>query len=505
MMKLLLAALVLISVSVKAQKNQLLDPNFWKQKPDVAAVKAAIDKNNDPLAYNPASYDAVTLAINNDAPNETVKYLVELPDMGVKRITHDSRIYLHWAASRGNVELVEYLLAKGSDYNAEDSHGSIPIAFAANAGQANTAIYEAFFKAGIDPRKRYKGGTNLLMMAIANDKDLSLTEYFISKGMSLKDVDTEGNTVFNYAARSGNIDLLKTLLKKGVKYNDKALLMAAQGTRRSSNGIDVYRYLVEDLKLKPSVVNSTGENVLHILVRKSNQAEIVKYFLSKGVDVNKADEDGNTVMINAAAGKDGELLKVLLTRVKNINAVNAKGESAITAAVKTSSAEVVSLLLAHEADIKVIDKDGNNLACHLVQSYRPAGRGGAPMAGPGGQGQAPHDDFGEKLAVLKAKGLDFTTPQRDGSTLFHVAIAKNDLDLLKKITTLNVDVNAKNNEGLTALHKAAMLSKDDTLLKYLLSIGAKKEATTEFDETALDLARENETLAKNKVSLEFLQ
>lgn len=503
MKNLLLAALVLVSVSVKAQKNQLLDPNFWKQKPDVAAVKAAIEKNNDPLAYNPASFDAVTLAINNDAPNETVKYLIEMPGIGVKRITHDSRIYLHWAASKGNVELVEYLLAKGSDYNAEDSHGTIPITFAANAGQANTALYEAFFKAGIDPRKKYKAGANLLMMAIASDKDLSLTEYFVSKGMSLRDVDGEGNTVFNYAARSGNIDLLKTLLKKGVKYNDKALLMAAQGSRRASSGIEVYKYLVEELKLKPTVVSPAGENVLHILARKQNQAEIVTYFLAKGVDVNATDEDGNTVFINAAAGRDVELLNVLLPKVKNINAVNGKGETALTAAVKSSSAEVVSLLLAKGADIKVMDKDGNNLAYHLIQSYRPAGRGGAPTAGPAGQ--APRDDFGEKLAVLKNKGLDFTTAQRDGSTLYHVAIAKNDVALLKKITALNVDVNAKNKEGLTALHKAAMLSKDDTLLKYLLSIGAKKEATTEFDETALDLARENESLANNKVSLEFLQ
>jgi len=67
------------------------------------------------------------------------------------------------------------------------------------------------------------------------------------------------------------------------------------------------------------------------------------------------------------------------------------------------------------------------------------------------------------------------------------------------------DVNAKNAEGLTALHKAAMMSKDDSILQYLISIGAKKDVKTNFDETAYDLAHENELLSKQKVSVEFLK
>jgi ribosomal protein L11 methylase PrmA len=50
-----------------------------------------------------------------------------------------------------------------------------------------------------------------------------------------------------------------------------------------------------------------------------------------------------------------------------------------------------------------------------------------------------------------------------------------------------------------------MISKDDTILKYLISIGAKKEITTDFDESAYALAKENESLTKNNVSLEFLK
>jgi ankyrin repeat protein len=77
--------------------------------------------------------------------------------------------------------------------------------------------------------------------------------------------------------------------------------------------------------------------------------------------------------------------------------------------------------------------------------------------------------------------------------------------LLTRVSKFGVDVNAKNKEGMTALHLAAMKAKDTETLKYLISIGAKKEVKTEFDETSYDLASENELLKQNKSSIEFLK
>ncbi|MEP6931706.1 MAG: ankyrin repeat domain-containing protein, partial [Flavobacterium sp.] len=322
---------------------------------------------------------------------------------------------------------------------------------------------------------------------------LKTTDYLVSKGLSLSAVDNNKHTAFDYAARSGNVDLLKTLVGKGVKYTDYALITAAQGMRRTSNPIEEFKYLVDELKLKSTATSANGQTVLHLLARKEKQSEIVNYFIAKGVDVNKADKDGNTALIIASEGKDMELIQILASKVKNINTVNAKGESALTSAVKGSSAEVISFLLSKGADINVKDSAGNNLAFYLIESYR------------GSKGGVQKDDFDEKLNVLKSKGINFAAQQKDGSTLYYTAAAKNNITLLKKLDGLNIDVNAKNKEGLTALHKAAMIAKDDSILKYLLSIGAKKDIKTEFDETAYSLAEENELLKKNNISVDFLK
>lgn len=485
-----IAILTFISASVMGQKNIFLDQAYWKTNPSPAQVKAEIENGNSPSELNSGSFDAVVMAINAVAPNESIKFLLSQPGNDANKLTHDGRTYIFWAASRGNIEVMEYLLTKGAKIDIIDSHGATVLNFAASGGQQNTKVYDLLISKGYDLKKGVNDeGANALLLTAASAKDFKLIDYFVSKGLDLKSTDAKGNTAFNYAARTGNIELLKTLIEKGIKFNDNAMLMAAQGGRGSGNTLELFKYL-ESLKINPTVIGANGENVLHALARKPNQAEIITYFISKGVDVNKVDKDGNTPFINASgANSDVQLINSLSAQVKNINLVNKKGASALTLAVRSNSSEVVNLLLSKGADVNVVDANGDNLAAYLIDAYSAQRL----------------DAFEGKLKLLQEKGLSFTAPQKNGNTLYHLALAKNDFDLLKRIESLKVDVNAKNKEGITALHKAAMIAKDDTVMKYLLSIGAKKDVVTEFKETAFDLAKENEFLSKNKVSIDFLK
>lgn len=517
----LVTIFTLAVLSLQAQKNTLLDQAFWRNNPNLEAVQAEIAKGSNPSEFNRTMFDPVVLAINNQASTDVIKFLIEQKGNEPNKLTHDGRTYIFWAAARGNVEVVEYLISKGADVNIIDSHSATAMSLAASNGQQNTKVYDALIKAGSDIKQKSQEGASLLLQTIASDKNFVLTNYFISKGLSLQDVDAAGNTAFNYVARTGNIDLMKTLVEKGVKYNNNAMILAAQGGRGAATKLEVYQYL-ESLGIKPNAVNVNGENALHALSRKPNQNDIISYFLSKGADVNQADNDGNTpFMLAAGFNRDTNTVNIFAAGVKNINQANKKGLTALALATRNNSAEVMQYLIAKGAKVNTVDKEGNNLAYYWLQSYSPlaflgrqeGGRpeGGRPEGAPNGGGRpqeqaAPKTDaFTAKMQVLQNNGFNVTTPQKDGSTLYHLAIVKNDLNLLKRIEQLKVDVNVKNKEGLTPLLKAAMVAKDDTILKYLLSIGAKKDATTDFKETAYDLAKENEFLTKNKISVDFLK
>lgn len=483
---------------------------FWQASPDLAAVKAEMAKDGFRFADVKNGDDPLNLAITNKASAEVLEYLASQPGVDFQRGIHEGRTYLHSAASGGNEVAVEVLLKHGADMNHLDDHSQTALTYAGFMGRLTLPVLEVFVKHGYDVKKQYeaKDDVNIWLLSVGGDKDLAITNYLVAKGISLQSVDKNGNTAFDYAAKQGNVEILKALKAKGVKNTSNALLMAAAGPFRSANKLDVFQYLVEEVKINPAAVNANGQNVLHLVAAKQNQQDIIAYFFNKGVDINLADKNGNTPFISAAGAKSAETVAMLLPKVKNINAANAKGETAIMNAVKSSNAEVVALLIKNGADSKAVDKEGNSMGAYLMESYRGmGGRGG--FGGGRGMGAEnavpPIEDFTAKIKLLQAAGCNFSTTQKEGNTLYHLAIAKNDVAVLKALSPLGIDINAKNKEGMTALHKAAMLSKNDAMLKYLVEAGAQKDIKTSFDETAYNLAKENNFLTTGNVSVEFLK
>jgi ankyrin repeat protein len=458
----LFLGLFFLALTSFGQKNPFLDRTYWRSNPSIQDIDQKIAAGHDIAALNGNAFDAVSYALIEKVDNITIQYLLSKKGNGVNKITHDGRTYLFWAAYKSNLEMIQFLMDRSAKTDILDDNGNTALTFAAATGQVNTKLYDLLIKHGFNPKvEKNHSGANALLLVAPYIKDFSLIDYFTSIGIDIRSTDNIGNGMFNYAAKTGNVALLKHLVEKGLPYKElaadggNAMIFASRGTRNITNGLDVYEYL-ESLGVNPNVVTKDGITPLHAIAGKVKDREIYNYFLSKGVNINQADNKGRTAFTNA------------LTR---------------------NSLDIVQLLLDKGADVNIKDKNGNNLAYHLIRSYR----------------SNKFEEFQQKVKLLSDRGLNIAQHQQDGNSLYHLALETNDLKLLLWVRENKVDVNFKNKNGLTALHKAAMTSKDVSILKYLLSIGADKTIKTDFDESVYDLASENELLQKNNIDIQFLK
>ncbi|WP_303076700.1 ankyrin repeat domain-containing protein [Capnocytophaga sp.] len=489
MKKIIFSFCIVISGWLSAQQNVFLSNDYWKTKPTVLQVKQKIAEGNDPTALNERAYDAVSLAINNDAPYETILYLLSIDGNSVHKLTHDKRTYLFWAALNNNLPVAEYLLKNGAQTNVRDSHQYSPILFAAVRGNTQPAIYDLLLKYGANIHDVNENGANVLLLAIPHMKDLKEANYFIKKGLSLKATDTDGNNALFYAARNGNKIIVNQLMKQKIsakvlnKKGQNLLFAAAEGARMKSNSLEFFTF-IEKLDVNPNQKDNEGLTPLHTLAARHRDEAVIKYFIAKGNDVNQMDKQGNTTLMNASLRNTPEIVALLAEKTTAINAKNNQGHSALTQAVTGNKADVVRILLQKGADINVKDNQGNTLVYHLIKNYNARDT----------------QNFNEKWQLLTENGVNFAQNQSGNENVYHLAIEKNSLDLMHKVATTKADINAKNKDGLSPLHKAVMSAKNLEIIEFLLKNGADKTLKTDFDETAYDLAKENEALQKQDIN-----
>ncbi len=475
-----------------SQKNEFLNREFWKSNPSIEEVNRKIKSGNDPTELNRFGFDALGYALLEKTNNKTLKYLLTLKGNDVNKLTHDARTYVFWAAYKDNIDFVKHLINNGADMNIVDNKGYNVINFAAVTGQQNPKLYDLLIENGVKIDALTPDGASALLLIAATLKDLSFTKYFTDKGLKIDHEDNYGNGIFNYAASKDNRAILDDLINIGIPYknlnkiNGNAILFATERTRTGYNSLDFFKHL-EKLGVNPNVKTTDGFTPLHNLSYACKDLKTFEYFIDKGVDISSNDKEGNNILINAAYKNDIKVVKLLVEQTSNINHQNKKGISALSSAVKGNSKDVVSLLINNGANINVKDNNGNNLMYYLLQSYSSKNS----------------ETFKQKMKLLKIKKNNLDITQKDGNTLYHLAVSKNNISLIKEIASFNQNINAKNKNGYTALQKAVMSAKNTEIIKYLITLGANKKVTTEFNETVFDLASENEAL--KYTDLKFLK
>jgi ankyrin repeat protein len=266
------------------------------------------------------------------------------------------------------------------------------------------------------------------------------------------------------------------------------MILASRGMRNKPNTVPFFKYL-ERLEISPNIVSNYGVTPLHAIAYRGKEIEVFEYFLSNGVDVNQEDEKGTIPLMNAAWINDLTIVKLLSKHTKDVNHQNKEGKTALSFAVQRNSFDVIDYLIKQGASTSVKDSKGNNLFYYLIKSLRPEKIGA----------------FEKKASLLISKGLSVTHPQSNGNSLYHLAVETNNTNLIKWVNSKKVEINKKNNDGMTPLHIAIRTAKNDTIIQLLLNLGADKTIKTVFGESTLELAMENEVLKENYTDLSFLK
>ena len=119
---------------------------------------------------------------------------------------------LHWAASSGNAEAIEVLIAAGANPEARSESGYTPLNTAANSG--NAEAIEVLIAAGANLEARSESGYTPLNTA-ANSGNAEAIEVLIAAGANLEARDEGDRTPLNWAAYLGDSEAIEVLIAAG--------------------------------------------------------------------------------------------------------------------------------------------------------------------------------------------------------------------------------------------------------------------------------------------------
>jgi hypothetical protein len=125
---------------------------------------------------------------------------------------HRRRGALHYAATNGDADIIQYLLDSGCDPNSKDKNGVTPLHLAVSTSGA----LERLLAAKADPNIAEQSGRNPLHYA-AQEASSDSAKILLEHGAKVDSADNLGFTPLHVAAEYGSTDVVEVLIKAGAK------------------------------------------------------------------------------------------------------------------------------------------------------------------------------------------------------------------------------------------------------------------------------------------------
>ena len=370
------------------------------------------------------------------------------------------------------------------------------------------------------------GGATLLLYSIYKNAG-EITKILVDNGANLKARDFKTWNSIMYAAAFSDLNTIallaekdSTLLDTKTEFNVTPLHIACD-----YNNLDTVMYLCTNSNIDINARDIDGWTALYHAAH-SKSMETYNLLIILGADTNIADNNNvlpETVLtrkiedeVNELREIDIELFKAiekddsrnirsLINRGANINAKDGYGLSALHLAIKNNSIRSVNILLANK-NIDLESKLPKGYFTHLGEDYEDSvyignatpliyaifkSKGDSRIVNElirkGANVNATDEEgwstflyaaaFGNssmlRNILSKNKNL-INSKTKDNVTPLHMAVVYDNLDNIKYLVrNLKVDINAKDDDGWTALYYAAANKKEEAY-KLLLKLGADK-------------------------------
>jgi ankyrin repeat protein len=223
------------------------------------------------------------------------------------------------------------------------------------------------------------------------------------------------------------------------------------------------RYLL-DHKAKPDIKNTAGDTPVHEAARIGD-LEIMRALLENGAGVNIQDGQGNTAMhIAIPADAHKAMFELLFEYDANPNLRDRRGESPLHTVIGLNRGpDILETLLASGADVSIHNIDGKTPLYLAVEENRlsllpPLIRYNSDIFAVTNEGNTPFSiaisSNKDALSYLITNETVLQSDNNGNTPLIAAAQSGADADIIQRILDKNALVNARNQEGDTALHIA---------------------------------------------------
>ena len=407
------------------------DPLHWAAaKGDLDLVKSLVSKGANINSL--CEYHGIMTALHQAViacHKDVVEFLLSR-GAHINALDKSAFTPLHRAAEHGHTDIAMLLMDKGADINTKDCFSDTVLHHAAQKGLREVVVRLIAKGVNVNAKDAY-GDTPLHMAAQEGHKQVA--EFLIAKGADVKTRNRCGNTPLNNAARNGQKDSVEMLLEKGAELSVHVAAFLGD--------IDKVKSFM-DKGVGVNTLDGTGSTCLHYAVI-GGQADVAKFLIGQGADVNV--EDIETPLHYAIEKDRKDIVESLIAAGANVNARKRfpDGDTALHSAIKGVYKDIVALLIAHGADVNA------NKRGYLT--------GDTPLI------TAVESGHREIVEMLAGGSADLNARNDSGDTPLHVAVQNNERDIAELLIDKAANANAKNKRGLTPLDIAISRNRNELI------------------------------------------